>query len=121
MQSSARPLSSLVALAALGSCLFLSQRAFAVGESVAGFPNYDERLMHELANRARVDPQLEMTQCGSACAEAACYTPQPPLHYVPELNHAARDMATFSWDAAFQQILGMSVQQAWNEYQATLP
>jgi hypothetical protein len=30
-------------------------------------------------------------------------------------------MATFTWDAAFQQILGISVQQAWNEYQASLP
>lgn len=38
-----------------------------------------------------------------------------------ELNHAARDMATFTWDGAFQQILGQSVQSAWNEYQASLP
>jgi hypothetical protein len=30
-------------------------------------------------------------------------------------------MATFTWDAAFQQILGQSVQSVWNEYQATLP
>jgi hypothetical protein len=41
--------------------------------------------------------------------------------FLIELNHAARDMATFTWDAAFQQILGMSVQQAWDEYQASLP
>jgi hypothetical protein len=41
--------------------------------------------------------------------------------FLIELNHAARDMATFTWDAAFQQILGMPVQQAWDQYQATLP
>jgi hypothetical protein len=40
--------------------------------------------------------------------------------FLIELNHAARDMATFTWDAAFQQILGQSVQSVWNEYQATL-
>jgi hypothetical protein len=41
--------------------------------------------------------------------------------FLIELNHAARDMPTFTWEAAFQQILGQSVQQTWNEYQATLP
>jgi hypothetical protein len=41
--------------------------------------------------------------------------------FLVELDHAARDLPTFTWDAAFQQILGISVQQAWNEYQATLP
>jgi hypothetical protein len=41
--------------------------------------------------------------------------------FIIELNHAARDMATFTWDAAFQQILGQSVQAVWDEYQASLP
>jgi hypothetical protein len=41
--------------------------------------------------------------------------------FLIDLNHAARDLPTFTWDAAFQQILGMGVQQAWNEYQASLP
>jgi len=41
--------------------------------------------------------------------------------FLIELNHAARDMSTFTWDAAFQQILGQNVQTVWNEYQATLP
>ena len=41
--------------------------------------------------------------------------------FLIELNHAARDMPTFTWDAAFQQILGQSVQSVWDEYQATLP
>lgn len=64
--------------------------AFAVGESVGGFPSWAERVMHQLTNRARVDPQLEMDACGAACGEAACYTPQPPLYYKRTLNRAAR-------------------------------
>src|SRR5687768_11382439 len=64
--------------------------AFAVGESVGGFPTWAERVHLELANRARVDPDLEMTQCGGDCAEAACYQVMPPLYYRRELNHAAR-------------------------------
>jgi hypothetical protein len=51
---------------------------------------------------------------------AWCKDTKKPTFLI-ELNHAARDMPTFTWDAAFQQILGISVQQAWNEYQATLP
>jgi basic secretory peptidase family protein len=51
---------------------------------------------------------------------AWCKDSKKPTFLI-ELNHAARDMPTFTWDAAFQQILGISVQQAWNEYQATLP
>jgi len=64
--------------------------AFAVGESADGFPNWAERVMHQLANRARVDPQLEMSACGADCGEAACYSPQPPLYYERTLNRAAR-------------------------------
>lgn len=41
--------------------------------------------------------------------------------FIIELNHAARDLPTFTWEGAFQQILGQSVQSAWDEYQATLP
>jgi hypothetical protein len=65
-------------------------QAGAVGESVDGFPNWEERVHNELANRARVDPAFEMSECGSPCAEAACYSPQPPLYYKRELNRAAR-------------------------------
>jgi hypothetical protein len=64
--------------------------ALAIGESSAGFPSYDERAQHMLANRARVEPALEMTECGQNCAEEACYTAQPPLYYKRELNRAAR-------------------------------
>jgi MYXO-CTERM domain-containing protein len=65
--------------------------ARAAGEpDVDGFPSWEERVHHQLANRARVDPQIEMTACGAACGEAACYTPQPPLYYNPLLGRAAR-------------------------------
>lgn len=64
--------------------------AYAAGEGVGGFPNWAERAMHQLANRARVDPQLEMNACGANCGEAACYAPQPPLYYKRPLNRAAR-------------------------------
>ncbi len=64
--------------------------AFADGEAVNGFPNWQERVMHEWTNRARCDPQVEMQACGSACSEGACYTPQPPLPWAAELNHSAR-------------------------------
>ena len=46
--------------------------------------------MHEWTNRARCDPQVEMTNCGSACAEGACYTAKAPLPWMEALNHAAR-------------------------------
>jgi hypothetical protein len=46
---------------------------------------------------------------------AWCKDKKKPTFLI-ELNHAARDMATFTWDAAFQQILGQGVQQTWNEY-----
>lgn len=64
--------------------------AFAVGEGVDGYPSWAERVMHQLANRARVDPQFEMAACGAACGEAACYAPQTPLYYKRALNRAAR-------------------------------
>lgn len=41
--------------------------------------------------------------------------------FLIELNRCAQSMATFTWEAAFQQILGQSVQSVWDEYQATLP
>ena len=60
------------------------------GESINGFPTWSERVVLEWMNRARVDPQLEMANCGAACGDAACYTPQPPLYWSETLNHAAR-------------------------------
>ena len=65
-------------------------RAYANGEAVNGFPNWQERVMHEWTNRARCDPQVEMQACGSSCGEGACYTPQAPLPWSSALNHSAR-------------------------------
>jgi hypothetical protein len=60
------------------------------GEAVNGFPNWEERVLHEWINRARVDPGVEMQKCGSACLEAACYAPVAPLGWGEALNHSAR-------------------------------
>ena len=60
------------------------------GEAVNGFPKWEERVIHEWINRARVDPQLEMTKCGAACLEKACYAPIGPLGWGEALNHSAR-------------------------------
>src|SRR5262245_14455994 len=73
-----------------GMILLGPARAHAVGESVHGFPNWAERVVHQWMNRARADPQVEMAACGSACAEAACYGPVPPLSWAEALNHSAR-------------------------------
>src|SRR5438874_7749881 len=71
-------------------CALAATRAHADGEAVNGFPNWEERVMHEWTNRARCDPQVEMTACGSACGDGACYTPQPPVPWSEGLNHSAR-------------------------------
>ena len=60
------------------------------GESINGFPNWAERVILEWMNRARVDPQVEMRACGSACGDAACYRPTTPLVWDENLNHSAR-------------------------------
>jgi len=75
---------------ALLCLLLLPHATFAVGESVNGFPNWAERVILEWTNRARVDPQVEMTACGSACAEKACYQRIFPLSWNLALNRAAR-------------------------------
>ncbi len=67
-----------------------SRPALAVGEGAGGFPNWAERALHQLANRARVDPQLDMQSCGANCGEKACYVPEAPLYYQHALNRAAR-------------------------------
>jgi uncharacterized protein YkwD len=83
--------SAAVLFPAAALAVALSSRpALAVGESIDGFPSWSERVMHAWANRARVDPQLEMTACGNACGEAACYKPIAPLYWDEKLNHAAR-------------------------------
>jgi MYXO-CTERM domain-containing protein len=77
-------------IAALAVVTGVSAEASAVGEGVGSFPNWAERALHELSNRARVDPQTELAGCGPDCAEQACYTPMAPLRYRYELNRAAR-------------------------------
>lgn len=60
------------------------------GESAGGFPNWAERVVLEWINRARVDPQAELKNCGAACPERSCYTAVPPLLWSEELNRSAR-------------------------------
>lgn len=62
----------------------------AEGEAVNGFPNWSERVLLEWSNRARSDPQVEMTSCGANCGDAACYSPIAPLHWSANLAHSAR-------------------------------
>lgn len=78
--------------------------ALAVGESDGdNFPSWEERVHHELANRARVEPDLEILACGSNCTEpAGCYTVMPPLYYIRNNGRAARfhadnSVLTGSW------------------------
>jgi uncharacterized protein YkwD len=77
-------------LLAIAIAVCAATPAFADGEAVNGFPNWEERVMHEWTNRARCDPQVEMTACGTACGEGACYTPQAPIPWGENLNHSAR-------------------------------
>jgi len=88
--TSARSLRSLILAGVILVPVLGPARALAVGESINGFPNWAERVLHEWMNRARVDPQVEMAACGSACADAACYGPMPPLAWAEALNHSAR-------------------------------
>jgi hypothetical protein len=82
------PLLILCAVATLAAPV--SAGPFQGGESVNGFPNWGERVIHEWINRARCDPQIEMAQCGSNCSEGYCYSPKPPLPWSLPLNKAAR-------------------------------
>lgn len=83
------PATLLIPLALAAAALSPSP-AFAYGESVSGFPNWAERVMHQWTNRARADPQLEMNKCGNNCGEAACYSPVAPIYWDEKLNRAAR-------------------------------
>lgn len=64
-----------------------------VGEPDSGFPNWQERVMHEWMNRARVDPQADLAGCPAGnCAEntGGCYTPQNPMIWNGAAGRAAR-------------------------------
>jgi uncharacterized protein (TIGR03382 family) len=75
-----------------------SAHAFAYGEPVDGFPNYDERVMLVYTNRARSDPQAELEGCGERCGERACYTPVAPLTWGHALGRAARFQSALLMD-----------------------
>src|SRR5688500_1437729 len=74
--------------------------ALAYGESVGGFPNWEERTLHHLTNRARVAPATDLAGCPPGnCSPAelhpSCYTPVNPLTHNAQLIEAARFHATF--------------------------
>jgi hypothetical protein len=84
-----------VALAVFASIVLVTPRVAAYGEENAGFPKWSERVLHEWTNRARSDPAIEMTACGSACGEkgsaaAPCYAPIAPLVWEDKLGRSAR-------------------------------
>lgn len=61
------------------------------GEPNGTFPNWQERVVAQLTNRARVEPSAELAACPSGrCLEAACYSPTAPLFWHYDLNQAAR-------------------------------
>ena len=61
------------------------------GEPNGTFPNWQERAVAQLTNRARVEPATELAACPPGqCLEAACYSPTAPLFWHYDLNQAAR-------------------------------
>lgn len=85
--------SSLVGMPLLLCLCVATPRAYAYGEAVNGFPNWSERVLLEWVNRARVDPQTDLSACPSGnCIEniSNCYTPQPPRVWNAHIAHSAR-------------------------------
>ena len=70
--------------------LGVAQLVRAEGEATNGFPNWGERVLFEWSNRARSNPQVEMTACGANCGDAACYSPVAPSRWNENLAHSAR-------------------------------
>jgi hypothetical protein len=60
-------------------------------------PAWEERVINQLVNRARVDPAAELAGCtGCSAAElSGCYGTAFPLTYATYLNRAARFHSTF--------------------------
>jgi MYXO-CTERM domain-containing protein len=85
-----RSLTKIVGLGVVCAVLGRAERASANGEAINGFPNWNERVIHEWMNRARCDPKVEMMACGNNCPEGNCYAVIPPLVWDEKLNHAAR-------------------------------
>ncbi|MGH7281486.1 MAG: hypothetical protein ACRELY_08195 [Polyangiaceae bacterium] len=81
---------ALAGLFTFAAVVFSSSAALAYGESDAnGFPNWSERVLLEWTNRARCDPQADLTGCTS-CGDKACYSPVAPYAYSANLNHSSR-------------------------------
>ena len=61
---------------------------------VNGFPSWEERVLHQWINRARVAPAVDLAGCGANCSAEemapSCYTPVPPLMWRHETAVAAR-------------------------------
>ena len=70
-----------VAASAVGLSLLLSpSTAMAVGEAVGGFPNWQERVLHQWMNRARAAPAMDLANCtAGSCGDSGCYMPIAPL------------------------------------------
>lgn len=62
------------------------------GEATNGtFPSWEERVVAELTNRARVDPAAELAGCPAGnCPEATCYSARAPLPWSYDLNQSSR-------------------------------
>ena len=79
----------------------------AIGEPATGggqlFPNWQERVIYVLTNRARSDPDKQMAECTpgayQACpwpeGVAGCYAAKPPLVWDLQTSRAARFHATY--------------------------
>jgi hypothetical protein len=68
-------------------------QARAEGEPVGTFPNWAERTLHALVNRARAEPAEALGTCSgnpSGCPDAGCYPAVAPLSWKLELARAAR-------------------------------
>jgi uncharacterized protein YkwD len=75
----------------LGSSAFAQAVTPDYGEPNGTFPNWEERAVAQLTNRARVEPAAELAACPSGqCLEAACYSPVAPLIWYYDLNQSAR-------------------------------
>ena len=60
------------------------------GVPTNGFPSWAERTVLVLSNRARADPQTELTCDAGQCPDKPCYLPMAPLVYDYNLNRSTR-------------------------------
>ncbi|HEY0591923.1 MAG TPA: CAP domain-containing protein, partial [Thermoanaerobaculia bacterium] len=74
--------------------LLCSSRIAAAEGDPAAYPSWEERVIHQWINRARVEPAPELADCGANCSVAerapGCYAPKPPLFLGAGLAMAAR-------------------------------